>query len=72
MFIKKLLPVLFVFVISAVSAQQNFQYTPQNPKAGDVINISYTPAGDIANTQLPVKVLYIPLAARDKMLKIFY
>ncbi len=66
MFIKKLLPVLFVFVISAVSAQQNFQYTPQNPKAGDVINISYTPAGDIANTQLPVEGVVYTLGSKGQ------
>jgi len=36
-------------------AQKNFTYTPENPKPGDVITFTYEPAGDIANTILPVE-----------------
>jgi thiol-disulfide isomerase/thioredoxin len=43
---------LFGFIVGAFSvvAQQNFSYTPASPKAGDAITITYSPAGDLANT----------------------
>lgn len=44
--------VFLVVVIAAweVSAQENLNFTPEKPKAGDPIKITYEPAGDIANT----------------------
>jgi len=43
---------LFGSLVGAFSliAQQNFTYTPSAPKAGDVITVTYSPAGDLANT----------------------
>jgi len=43
---------MFGFIVGAFSliAQQNFSYAPSSPKAGDVITITYSPAGDLANT----------------------
>ena len=55
MSIKKLFLFLLLLVTSAVYSQQNFQYFPEHPKAGEVITFTYTPAGDIANTQSPVE-----------------
>lgn len=57
MFIKKSLAVIFLFLAIKVNSQNNFQYAPQNPRAGDVITITYTPAGDIADTQHPVEAI---------------
>ncbi len=54
MLTKSLLPI-FIFINSVVYSQQNFQYSPKHPKAGDVITFTYTPSGDIANTQKPVE-----------------
>ena len=43
---------LFWLLICAmtVTAQQNLKIVPEKPKPGDKIEITYTPAGDIANT----------------------
>ena len=53
---------LFLLLISSSSfAQQNFSYTPEKPKPGETITITYQtayrPAGDIANTILPVEAI---------------
>jgi hypothetical protein len=57
MHMKKTGIVVFVFFTTAVYAQKNFTYTPEKPKPGDVITFSYEPAGDIANTILPVEAI---------------
>src|SRR5436853_5109642 len=66
MFTKKLLPVLFLFATSVVYSQQNFQYTPQNAKAGDVITFTYVPVGDIANTEKPVEGIVYTLGSKGQ------
>lgn len=49
-----------LFSVAGVCAQQKFQFTPEKPQAGDLITITYEPAGDIANTQFPVEgVVYL-------------
>lgn len=56
---RKLLFVSALLSVIAIQAQKNFSYTPEKPKPGDVITFTYEPAGDIANTLLPVEgVLY--------------
>src|SRR5689334_7267215 len=45
---------LLLIITIAVQAQKNFSYSPENPKPGDVVTFTYEPAGDIANTLLPV------------------
>lgn len=42
----------FALILSALglSAQQHFQFEPERPQPGDVIRVTYTPSGDIANT----------------------
>ncbi len=50
--------ILFLFLlvpVLTVHAQKNFQITPERAKAGDMLYITYEPAGDIANTLLPVE-----------------
>ncbi|MEP7372810.1 MAG: TlpA disulfide reductase family protein [Chitinophagaceae bacterium] len=54
---KKLWIAVFIFFTTAVYAQKNFTYTPEKPKPGDIITFTYEPAGDIANTILPVEAV---------------
>lgn len=52
------LKVLLLLLISVSSfAQQNFSYTPEKPKPGETISITYRTAGDIANTLMPVEAI---------------
>lgn len=46
----KLLIVGLALSTSTVCAQHNFTFTPEKPQPGQAIKISYTPAGDLANT----------------------
>lgn len=55
MLYKKILTVLFLFSACIAVAQKNFSFHPDKPKAGDVITITYEPAGDIINTPHPVE-----------------
>lgn len=55
MLTRKFLTLLLLLITVAVQAQKNFSYTPENPKPGDVVSFTYEPAGDIANTILPVE-----------------
>src|SRR5689334_18422085 len=56
---RNLLSCLLLFITITVQAQKNFSYSPENPKPGDVVSFTYEPAGDIANTLLPVEgVIY--------------
>jgi thiol-disulfide isomerase/thioredoxin len=51
----KLMLFFLLLTGNSIFAQQNFSYTPEKPKPGETITITYRPAGDIANTQLPVE-----------------
>ena len=55
MITRKLLLILLVLVAVNASAQTNFSFSPEKPKPGDIITITYEPAGDIANTIKPVE-----------------
>jgi thiol-disulfide isomerase/thioredoxin len=55
MILRKLLPSLMLVLTLGATAQENFVVTPEKPKPGDLITISYVPAGDIANTLKPVE-----------------
>ncbi|MBC7850547.1 MAG: TlpA family protein disulfide reductase [Chitinophagaceae bacterium] len=60
MITRKLLTAFLVFATLCGTAQTNFIVTPEKPKPGDVITITYEPAGDIANTIKPLEaVAYI-------------
>jgi len=48
---------LLIFLLmssTTIFAQTNFTFSPEKPKAGEVITINYTPAGTLANTTSPV------------------
>jgi thiol-disulfide isomerase/thioredoxin len=49
----------------SLSAQQNLSFTPAKPQAGDIIQIEYTPMGDIANTQGKVEGLIYRFGGND-------
>lgn len=60
---------LFVVLVGALSTygQKNLMITPEKPKPGDVIQITYTPAGNIANTMGKVEgVVYLSAAGSTK------
>src|ERR1039457_2709893 len=57
---KMILAVLALTAGMITHGQNNFTYTPTCPKPGDVIMITYLPAGDIANAKEKVEaVLYL-------------
>ncbi len=57
---KSVMLFFLLFSVAGVYAQQKFQFTPEKPQAGDLIRITYEPAGDIANTLVPVEgVVYL-------------
>ncbi len=48
-------------------AQNNFTISPEKPKAGDLVTITYEPAGDLANTTAMVEaVAYMMTQGRQK------
>lgn len=51
-----LLTVLLITTLQTF-AQSSFTFSPEKPKAGDVITINYTPSGTIANTTSQVKAI---------------
>ncbi len=53
---KVLLSCLTFCCMIIIAKGQNFSYTPDKPKPGETITITYTPAGDIANTMKPLEV----------------
>lgn len=57
MLFRKLLVLLLLVATLTVHSQKNFTYSPEHPKPGDVITFTYQPAGDIANTILPVEAV---------------
>ena len=57
---------VFMFIVCSAYSQKNLIVTPEKPKPGDVIQITYTPAGSIANTLGKVEgiVFYTGLSGR--------
>jgi len=53
------IPLILVLLISSLGsyAQQNFSFSPEKPKPGETVTITYKTAGDIANTILPVEAV---------------
>ena len=58
MTIKRLFLVTLVLVEVTSQAQKNFSYSPEKPKPGDEITITYEPAGDLANNIKPVEGVF--------------
>lgn len=54
---KNFLILVLSFLSVSAFAQNNFTFSPEKPQAGDVITISYTPAGTIANTTSPLNAI---------------
>lgn len=54
---KKILLPALLFLAGHTFAQSNFTFSPEKPKAGDVITINYAPAGTIANTTFPLTAI---------------
>src|SRR5687767_14483543 len=52
---RKILVAILLFAAVNTFAQKNFTFSPEQPKPGDNITITYEPAGDIANTIKPVE-----------------
>lgn len=61
MFIRKILTGLLLLTAITTYSQKNFSYSPEKPGAGSVISFTYEPAGDIANTILPVEAIVYQL-----------
>jgi len=56
---KKLMILMLALFAGVVSkGQQNITIQPANPKPGDVITITYRPAGDLANTSKKVEAAF--------------
>ena len=53
--IKSLLFTAFLFIAANSFAQKNLKYTPEHPKAGESITITYTPANDLMGTKATVE-----------------
>jgi thiol-disulfide isomerase/thioredoxin len=59
---KQLFLLIAAFVTITASAQNNFTYTPQHPKAGDEIKFTYTPAGDLTG-MMQIPEAFVMIAA---------
>lgn len=46
---------------------QNFSFSPEKPKPGETITITYTPAGDIANTLKPIEAAVYSQGAKKQI-----
>jgi thiol-disulfide isomerase/thioredoxin len=55
MFIRNILSAILCLMTLVGFAQTNFTVSPEKPKPGDLLTITYIPAGDIANTLKPVE-----------------
>lgn len=56
---QNILLLLFCGISAELFAQNNFTISPEKPKAGDLITITYEPAGDLAGTTaIPEAVAY--------------
>ncbi len=66
MFTKTILGLLISATTLSSFAQKNFSYSPEKPRPGDTIIITYEPAGDIANTIHPVEAVVYQQGTRKQ------
>lgn len=66
MFTRTIIFLLFTVNTLSVFAQQNFSYSPEKPKPGEPITITYEPAGNIANTLHTVEAVVYQQGARKQ------
>src|SRR6188768_2332241 len=64
MFSRKFIVALLLITTVTAKSQNNFIYTPEKPKPGDKITLTYEPAGDIANTIKPVEGVVYQMGKR--------
>jgi thiol-disulfide isomerase/thioredoxin len=57
MLTRKFISLMLILATLTSYSQKNFSFSPEKPKPGDVITLIYEPAGDIANTILPVEAV---------------
>lgn len=65
MLLKNSLSLVLLFVVLNLSAQNNFHYQPEKPKPGDIITITYQPAGAIAATAQPAEAIYYTVGGQN-------
>src|SRR5436853_7625278 len=61
---RKFICLLLTLATVTAFSQKNFSYSPEKPKPGDVITITYEPGGDIANTILPVEAVIYQMTSK--------
>ena len=64
MFSRNFIVALLLITTVTAKSQNNFIYTPEKPKPGDKITLTYEPAGDIANTIKPVEGVVYQMGKR--------
>lgn len=69
MYIKTVLLGVLIAGSSAAYAQSNFTYTPEQPKAGDTIYISYQQGGDLTGIQLLPEAIGYQMGAGQKVVE---
>jgi thiol-disulfide isomerase/thioredoxin len=55
--LKNLLLTAFMFLSMYSFSQNNFTYTPEKPKPGDLITFTYEPGGDISTATAPIEAV---------------
>ena len=63
---KNFLFIVIVFCAIDSFGQNNFKFSPEKPKAGEIINITYTPSGDIANATTPIEAIVYALGSKGQ------
>ncbi len=63
---KKILSVVILFFALNSFGQTNFKFSPEKPHAGDAINITYTPSGDITNVTAPLEGIVYTLGSKGQ------
>src|SRR5437762_10351088 len=64
MLTRKFICLLLLLATITSYSQKNFSFSPDKPKPGDVITITYEPGGDIANTILPVEAIVYQMGSK--------
>ena len=55
-----------LFCASQTFGQSNFTFSPEKPKAGDKISITYIPSGEIANTTSPLSAIVYEIGTKGE------
>src|SRR5215213_6956659 len=66
MHMKKISTVISFLISLTVCSQENFRYMPEHPQAGDTIRFTYTSAGDLANSLVPVEAVAYCYGTKDR------